>query len=404
MRTSHSSRSDRPAAIAQIAELRNRLAEAEATLDAICRGEVDAVLGTDGQVPPIYTLTGADHAYRVLIESMNEGALTLAADKVILYANRCFAEMVGLPLEQVIGSSFRRFLSADDRLLLRALLERAAKTGDKRQVLLTAANGRRIPVLVSIHPLVKSDAPGPAFTMVVTDMTEARRTEELLRGFSHRLVQALEDERGQVARELHDNVTQVLCAIGFRGQALADALAASAPSTRTELLRLCAVIGRTAKRVERISRNLRPSVLRELGLVAVLRQTGAKLATRTGVSIDVTDAPSDLVLHPDAELAFYRIFQEGLRNVEKHARARHVTVGLRRIGAFVELTIHDDGIGFVPDHQRPDKRRTKHRFGLVGMRERAASVGGAFEIESAVGRGTVVRVRIPNSRGAVRTA
>ncbi|MEX2044092.1 MAG: PAS domain-containing protein, partial [Opitutus sp.] len=91
-----------------------RLAEAEETLRAIRSGEVDAVVVSGKQGPQVFTLEGAERAYRVLIESMNEGALTLKADQTILYANECFARMIKCPLEQVTGSSFHRFLSADD--------------------------------------------------------------------------------------------------------------------------------------------------------------------------------------------------------------------------------------------------------------------------------------------------
>ena len=99
----------RPAASRELARLQARLAEAEATLTAIRGGEVDAVMGTGKQGAQVFSLSGAEHVYRVLIESMNEGALTLTGDKMILYANACFARMVKCPLEQVAGGSFRRF-------------------------------------------------------------------------------------------------------------------------------------------------------------------------------------------------------------------------------------------------------------------------------------------------------
>src|SRR5207245_7682805 len=125
----------------ELAELRARLAEAEETLRAIRSGEVDAVVvvGKDG--PQIFTLEGAEHAYRVLIESMNEGALTLTAKGLILYANQGFARMVKRPLEQVLGSSFHRLLSAADQAALRPLLKRTAESGSKIQALLHAGGG-----------------------------------------------------------------------------------------------------------------------------------------------------------------------------------------------------------------------------------------------------------------------
>lgn len=156
-------------------ELRVRLAEAEETLRAIRRGDVDAVVVAGKQGDQVFTLQGAEHAYRLLIESMNEGALTLTPDKTILYANHCFAKMVKCPLEQVTGSSFRRFLSAKDGATLRPLLKRTNKSGCKIQMLLNAGDSTQIPVQISIRPLAKNALKSATIGMVVTDMTEARR-------------------------------------------------------------------------------------------------------------------------------------------------------------------------------------------------------------------------------------
>ena len=152
-----------------------RLVEAEETLRAIRTGEVDAVVTAGKKGLQVFTLQGADHAYRVLIESMNEGALTLTADKMILYANACFARMVKCPLEQVMGGSFRRFLSDDDRATLRPLMKRSAKTGSKVQVLLIAGDGSQMPAQISIRRIAKNGFKVAPIGMVVTDMTESRR-------------------------------------------------------------------------------------------------------------------------------------------------------------------------------------------------------------------------------------
>jgi len=142
--------------ISAFQRLNARLAEAEETLRAIRSGEVDALVTAGRAGPQVFTLEGADHAYRMLIESMNEGALTLAVDKTILYANRCFARMVQCPLEQIMGGSFRRFLSKEDRAKLQPLLKRVAKSGTKIQVLLNASDGSQMPAQISIRPLAKT--------------------------------------------------------------------------------------------------------------------------------------------------------------------------------------------------------------------------------------------------------
>jgi two-component system NarL family sensor kinase len=399
MKTPRRQRSSRAALSRELAELRARLAEAEEMLRAIRTGEVDAVVVAGKGGPQVFTLQGAEQAYRVLIESMNEGALTLTADKMILYANQCFARMVKCPLQQVIGSSFRRFLSAEDRATLRPLLKRADKSGSKIQVVLHADDGSQMPVQISIRPLAKNSSNRATFGMVVTDMSEARRNEAMLRALSRRLVQAQEAERGRVALELHDNITQLLCAILVRSQALADKLSARDGPSKREAMKLRGMLGKTVDEVERISRNLRPSILDDLGLVAVLRDTSTQFADRTGVSVKLACVQLTARLPADTELTLYRILQEALKNVEKHARARHVTVRLRQQGGCVQLAIKDDGIGFDPDHQ-PAKRKGKGGLDLLSMRERATYVGGALKVKSARGAGTEIDVRIPLPPGA----
>jgi len=377
-----------------LAALHARLADAEATLRAIRSGEVDSVMVAGKEGSQVFTLEGADHAYRVLIESMNEGALTLSVDKTILYANQCFARMVQCPLEQVTGSSFRQFLSEEDRAMLRPLMRRTSKSGSKIHVLLKAGDGSQIPVQLSLQPLPRLPSNRATIGMVVTDLTEARRNEELLRALSHHLVQVQEAERGRVALELHDNITQLLCAILFRSEALTAKLSARNGSAKREAARLSEMLGQTAAEVERISRNLRPSILDQLGLIAALRSAGREFGGRAGVSVKQTYVRVPTPLRADTELALYRILQESLANVEKHAQARHVTVHLKPQGAFVQLAIEDDGVGFDPEHHTA-RKRGKSGLGLLGMRERAAYVGGVLTIKSVRRSGTKIEVRIP---------
>jgi len=378
----------------ELAKLRARLAEAEETLRAIRTGEVDAVVVAGKQGPQVFSLQGAEHEYRVLIECMNEGAMTLTADRTILYANQCFARMVRCPLEQVIGNSFRRFLSVKDWATLLPLMKRTGRSGSKMQVLLNGGNGSQMPAQISIRPLARNGVNCASTGMVVTDMTEARRNEEMMRALSRRLVQAQEAERGRLALELHDHITQLLCAILVRSQALADQLSARDGPSKREALNLRKMLGRTAEEVERISRNLRPSVLDELGLVPVMRDTSTEFAERTGLTLTLACGHLTARLPADTELTLYRILQEALKNVEKHARARHVAVRLTQRGDFVQLAINDDGIGFDPDH-RSARRKGKGGLGLLSMRERATYVGGALKVKSVLGEGTTIRAEIP---------
>ena len=380
-----------------------RLTEAEETLRAIRTGEVDAVVTAGREGLQVFTLDGAADAYRVLIESMNEGALTLTTDKLVLYANQCFARMVRRPLEQVIGASFREFLAVEDRKPLRAMLKHAGKAGSRVQLSLHAADGSTLPVLISVRPLAFADKAVLTVAMVVTDMTEAHRTEALLRELAHRSVQAQESERRRVAVELHDRITQMLCAVMVRSQTLADRVAPRDAVAKKEAGELRDLVGRAAEEVDRIARDLQPSALHYVGLPAVLRTGCAEFAQRTGLAVKVSCRPLAAKLSAEAALACYRILQEALKNIEEHARARTVRVGLGCLGAAVVLSVSDDGVGFVPG-QRKAGVKTRHGFGLLSMAERAASVEGRLDVISAPGKGTTVRVsvRVPALAGPRR--
>jgi two-component system NarL family sensor kinase len=215
-----------------------------------------------------------------------------------------------------------------------------------------------------------------------------------LRALTNRVVQAQETERGDVALDLHDNITQLLCAILFRSRALAERLSANDGPSKSEAMQLGEMLGNAAGAVDRIYRNLRPGVLEHLGLEAVLRATGTEFAERTGISVDVACVKLKKRLPYNTEVALFRILQEILKNVELHARAHHVTVALTRSGGVLQLTIKDDGIGFDPDRHAA-KQKGKGGLGLLGMLERASHLGGTFEIESSHGTGTEIKVRFP---------
>ncbi len=198
MKRGGKSRSRRATPGSKVATLRLRLKEAEETLRAIRSGEVDAVVVSGEGGDRVFTLHGAEHDYRMLIESMNEGALTLTVDATILYANGCFAKMVGCPLEQVIGSSFRRFLSAEDWATLGPLAQGSENAGTKLQAVLVTGLVSGLPVQISLRALGKEGVSGATLGLVVTDMTEAHRIasqKETERRYAEVVIQAAELER-----------------------------------------------------------------------------------------------------------------------------------------------------------------------------------------------------------------
>ena len=223
-----------------------------------------------------------------------------------------------------------------------------------------------------------------------------RTSEEQLRTLANWAVQAQEDERAGLALTLHDNITQLLCAIQVRTHTLLDKLPPSGAPAKREATKLRDMVGNAAAEVESISRQLRPGVLDMLGLSAVLRAAGEEFAERTGVAVQLDSVPLTEPLPDAVELALYRIFEIALNNVEKHAHACHLTVGLKQSADFIQLTIRDDGVGFEPESAAGGNKSGS--LGLLRMRERANSVGGTCKIASARNAGTEITVRIPRAQ------
>lgn len=163
----------------ELQDLTSRTTEAEETLRAILCGEVDGLVVSTAEGDRVFTLSGAEHPYRVMVETMNEGAVTLASDGTILFCNQRFADIVKVSLGKVMGSSIYQYISSTDFQLFEVLLEHGLKGNTKGELAIQDGGENSVPVLFSVSPLQRTDMPG-AVCMVVTDLTEQKRNEEML--------------------------------------------------------------------------------------------------------------------------------------------------------------------------------------------------------------------------------
>jgi signal transduction histidine kinase len=210
-------------------------------------------------------------------------------------------------------------------------------------------------------------------------------TQERYRSLSRRLLEQQEHERGALARELHDQLGQSLFAVSLNLQAIKGEVSPASSARVTESMR---AIEKTIEQVQTLAFELRPSTLDEFGLVGALRLLVARHGERTGVSATFNATPPDARAPVEIETACFRIAQEALSNVARHARAGHVEVTLTTQDVALEVTVRDDGVGF-------NVERLRTGLGLVGMGERAELAGGRLDIESAPGAGTTLRARFP---------
>jgi signal transduction histidine kinase len=202
-----------------------------------------------------------------------------------------------------------------------------------------------------------------------------------------RVVAAQELERRRLARELHDETGQALTSILLGLRTIEDAADDGARRRAVDDVR--ELVRSTLQDVRQLAVELRPTALDDFGLVPALRRLTSTFGESTGIVVDLEAALPDERLPSELETALYRIVQEALTNIVKHARASHVSIVLTRKPSSVAAVVEDDGVGFDPAAPRADG------LGLVGMRERVALLGGRVAIESTPGRGTTAIVEVP---------
>jgi signal transduction histidine kinase len=223
---------------------------------------------------------------------------------------------------------------------------------------------------------------------------ERRRSEEEIRRLSRQLIRTEEATRQSLARDLHDEFGQGLTVLQFGLETLKE----SCPDDE-KLTALCSrMSGITAQlgvQVRNMTSELRPSMLDHLGLVSTLHWSAKQFQQRNpGILVDVRIMDEVERLSPEIEIALYRVCQESLRNVVKHAMARQVRITLSRTWSLLTLEVEDNGKGFDAGHWR-EIAAAQQSAGIIGMRERIAELGGSFSISSHPGEGTSVRAQIP---------
>lgn len=239
----------------------------------------------------------------------------------------------------------------------------------------------------------------PSSLLLVLDVTERRKTEIALQEYatrlrilSRQLLTVQEAERTRIARELHDQIGQTLTAVKFQLQSLRKAVDNAVPK---QCLEDCIHLsGQALEQVRTLSLDLRPPVLDELGLAAALEAHVKSFAYRAKLTAKF--AAGNMAVRPskETEIACFRVTQEALTNVMRHAQARHVSVRLLQSDRVLSLEITDDGVGFDPEATRRQALAGKS-IGLLSMAERVTQVGGQFEISSSPGAGTVLRAEFP---------
>ncbi|MBC3880206.1 PAS domain-containing sensor histidine kinase [Undibacterium sp. LX40W] len=339
-----------------------------------------------------------------VIETAMDGILTIDDQYKIVLVNPAAAKVFGYEVEQMLGQPIDVVIPMRHRHVHSKHVETFGQHGTTRRQMGTSfedfyvtglhANGSEFPIEASISSLVENGR--RFYTVIFRDINERKIAKEKLAQYHTQLSQlssALqsirEEERKHIARELHDDLGQLLAALRMdlsllqRDQSMTE-------KSRMTLSSMDQLLLTSITTLRRIATDLRPRALDEGGLFFALQTLQKEFSQRHGVHCDLIADEEQLILNDEKSTAIFRIVQESLTNVARHAKANHVKISFERDDNSLYLRIKDDGRGI--EEGAMNKTRS---FGLVGMRERIKALNGSFQLESAVGKGTQIDVKIP---------
>lgn len=285
----------------------------------------------------------------------------------------------------------------DDQPLLQSAIDRCRAGQGPLQCEFRVTEASKGEKWVRVDGRLQRSAAGKPSTLqgVIGDISVRRQAEVAHVSLLRQLAQAQEDERRRISRELHDQVGQTVTGLSFGLKAMEDALEVSPDghSSRKRLQWLRSLTDEIGREIHRTASDLRPTALDDFGLYRAVETFIARWTERSGVNVDLQAIGTVGRLSPEIETTLYRIVQEALNNVFKHAHARNVSVLLERGDGQLRVIVEDDGVGFDPALVQQDA--ISPHLGLSGIRERLSPVGGTMTIESSAASGTTLFVQVP---------
>ena len=343
-------------------------------------------------------LRESEERFRLLIEGIKDYAIfTLDTEGRISSWNEGAARLKGYSPEEIIGQHFSICRTPEDSAQGKpeqALQIATAEGHFEDECWLVRKDGSRFWANVIITAVRGAEGDLRGFAEITRDITDRREAERERVKLLLRLITVQEEERQRLARELHDQLGQHLPALQIGLKSLEDIN--DLRTVKEKLRPLQDIIKQLAQQSHVIARDLRPTALDDIGLQAALSNYVEEWSERSGVTVDFHSNGLLERLQPEIETTIYRVVQEALTNVLKHAQAQTVSLIVEHRHGLLRAIIEDDGKGFDLKAVQ-NAPVTRRRLGLLGMQERVALVGGKLEIESTPGVGTTIAVRIPTS-------
>ena len=329
----------------------------------------------------------SEKKYRNLFTRASDAIIIFdAAGKTVRDANKAALKLYGYTEAEVLGMSITQLMPKNKRIKAQDLVRVSAVPIETQR---RTKDGRILDVLLTVTAL--RDDKGQPIEVATTerDITEQKRADREFRRLHARVISAQETERKRIARELHDGIGQILSGVKYRLESLAGKTPLSG-EVEAKILKVSKLLNNAISEIRRVSQNLMPAELVDLGLEPALLTLCREFKERTGVKVTVRSVSTPAA--PELELALYRIAQEALNNIGKHSKATIVTVTLSGQGRDIVLKVSDNGVGFKLNGS---VKASGRGCGLGNMRQRAESVGGSIEVNSTHRAGTTVSVHVP---------
>lgn len=372
--------------------LKSRLEETEETLRAIRQYMVDAFVVTRANGTEIVTLSNADFPYRLMVESMNEGAATLISDGTIFYCNPRFGEMVHMDPEKLISVRFQDLLLTEEQKTFETLFSNAGQDGTRGEFCLKTSEGQCIPVQLSIYKL-DGDAQGGT-AVIATDIRERVQAEEKIRALASQLTIAEQEERQRISQILHDDLQQRLFAIKTQLAFLmgGNEQEKSISSMREDLKQVQRWLSDAIGITRSLSVDLSPVITQGEGLAEAVLWLSAQMKERHGLQVQLDAKDSFSQLNSHMRMLLFQTIRELFFNVVKHSGASQVKISLEKLDNHGRITISDTGSGFDVTSVMNDSRAA---HGLLVIQDRLGLMGCTMEISSEPGKGTQVIIETP---------
>jgi PAS domain S-box-containing protein len=376
---------------------RRRIASQRKTLDELARKEQALTAEVTERKQAEQALRISQAQYRNLVENISEMYFILVPDYTISYGSPNFFTRCGYKEGELLGMAYERLVNHQDRQRVLHFLGESTRKGAvdiSCEFRLQPKNGMAFWVEQTTRIERSRDGNIVEYRNLVRDITERRNAEEVLRNLSSRIIEAQESERRRVSQDLHDGINQVLSSIRFRLKSTEEKSSSRRNPLVKDISEARVLLEEAISEIRRISQNLRPSILDDLGLVAAVHGVCDEFTERSKIRVNVDCSGIAERLPDNIELVLFRTIQEALNNIEKHSRATRVDLLLAKKDTHVEALIRDNGKGF--DYAAITRKPRKDRgLGLDGMKERVTYLGGSVDVTSKAHQGTEILVQVP---------